>query len=232
MYSDVIVKNYDLIKKVYKNYISFQEKIASEIQNIDKKKINILEIGTGTGITTNIIISAKEGIKLDTIDSNPQMINIAMGKIKTSYLNEVNFYTADALKYLSEIKNKKYDMVISAFTIHNLTISCRKYLYKEIYRTLNSDGIFINADKFIPDNPDMKVSSFKYRICSYIDVLMKEGKYNLLKDWIQHYIDDLSPDKIMQIKTEKNIIRCIGFNKQDYIFKSEPEMLAILKTQK
>ncbi|HMV02156.1 MAG TPA: class I SAM-dependent methyltransferase [Chitinophagales bacterium] len=224
-------EEYILLDKVYGNYISFQERIIPILKTYKStSKINVLEIGCGTGITTEILLKTRENIKLTTIDLDSEVIEYARQNL-SSYSN-VSFLVADALSFVKEQKSNSYDLIISAFTIHNLTNEYREHLYKEIFRILKPNGLFINADKFVSDNEEEQIAGLKYRIGTYIDTLARENKLDLLKEWTTHYIDDHHPDKLLQFDKTLADLAAVGFKNSEYLFKSDKEMLGFLKTEK
>lgn len=224
-------EEYILLDKVYGNYISFQEKIIPILKEYKStSEINVLEIGCGTGITIEILLKTRENIKLTTIDIDSEVIEYSKRNL-SSYSN-VSFVVSDALSFVKEQKSNSLDLVVSAFTIHNLTNEYRQHLYREIYRILKPNGLFINADKFVSDNRKQQIIGLKYRIGTYIDTLTRENKLDLLKEWTTHYIDDHYPDKLLKFDKTLEDLATIGFKNSEYLFKSEIEMLGFLKTEK
>jgi ubiquinone/menaquinone biosynthesis C-methylase UbiE len=232
MYSKAMIDNYKLVEKVYGNYIEFQRKLTPEILKYksENSPIEILEVGSGTGITTNIILTSREDIKLTSIDIDKKMIKKSKDYLR--HYDNLELINSDALRFIKGSGSNHYDLIISAFTIHNQTIEYRKDLYYEIYRILKTDGLFLNADKFVSDSFEVQIDSFKYRISSYIEVLLREGQYELLKEWIVHYIEDIKPNKIMKLDEERDTIQNCDFRDSKYLFKSEKEMLAIIGAKK
>lgn len=227
----MIVDEYILLDKVYGNYVSFQERIIPILKQYKSaSKINVLEIGCGTGITSEIILRTIENINLTTLDIDNKMIGFASQTL-SSYPN-VNFIVSDALSFVKEQKPNSFDIVISAFTIHNLTNEYRQQLYYELYRILKTNGLFTNADKFVSDNKDRQIEGLKYRIGTYIDTLVRENKLDLLKEWTTHYIDDQHPDKLLQFDKTLTDLATVGFKKSEYLYRSDREMLGLLKAEK
>ena len=93
-------------------------------------------------------------------------------------------------------------------------------------------ALFINADKYAPDNETLRIESLKYRINKYIDVFMKENKPELLKEWLTHYIDDQSENKIMRVTESKRIMEEIGFKNIKFEKEDDIEMMEILTARK
>ena len=221
------VEEYNLIDKIYGNFISFQEKIKPLLNlHNQNTKIVVLEIGCGTGISTEIILNSRKEIKLTCIDISKEMIEFASQTL--SSFSNVNFIISDALEFIQKQKSKDFDIVVSAYTVHNFTVKYRQKLFTEIFRILKPNGLFINADKFVSDNKDIQIKGLKYRIGTYVDFLIKKNKLDLLKEWTKHYIDDQRPDKLLKFDKTLEVLKQIGFDKVEYIYKSELEMLGIL----
>ena len=107
---------YNLIDKIYGNFISFQEVIKTIISETNSdKEVIILEIGTGTGITTEIILNSRNNIKLTSIDNDKEMIEFASQTL--SSFSNVNYIVSDALEYTKFISNSHFDFIISGFII-------------------------------------------------------------------------------------------------------------------
>lgn len=232
MYPKVVIDNYQLLDKVYGNYVSFQKKLSKEIKNFPQCNgyINILEIGCGSGITTGIVLSAKKDIRITSIDINPKMIDVCKRSLKNN--GNLNLIESDALKYVNSQNDNSFDIVVSGFTIHNFKKIYRRKLYQQLHRILKNNGLFLNADKYVSDNLDKQIKALKYRIGTYADTLIREGQYDFLSYWIRDYIKDIQPEYIMKIREERQLISEHGFSDVSYIFKSEHEMLAIMKAKK
>lgn len=224
-------KDYLLIDKVYGNYISFQENMSSVIHNYrPNSPLNILEIGCGTGISTEIILKSREEITLTSVDSDNEILLSAIKNV-TSFSN-LHFILSDATQFLKEQSINEFDLVVSAFTIHNMTNNYRTELFTQIYRTLKPTGLLINADKFVSDDKDQQIQGLKYRVGTYVDTLIRENRFDLLEEWIVHYINDQRPEKLLKFNQTIADLNAIGFDNTEYIFKSELEMLGILVASK
>jgi len=225
------LEEYILIENVYGNYVSFQEMIKPLIIAFKPNStINILEIGCGTGISTEIVLKSRGKIKLTSIDNDQEMIEFTSQTL-SAFMN-ANFILSDALDFVKSQPFNNFDIVVSAFTIHNMTNVYRQKLYMDILRVLKTNGLFINADKFVSDNKNRQIEGLKYRLGTYVETLMKENKLDLLKEWVTHYIDDQQPEKLLKFDKTLQSLKQIGFDKVEYILKSDIEMLGILTATK
>lgn len=96
-------KYYDLFyqKKDYKKETAF-------LMNFITKKDDVIDMGCGTGIHASLLI--KNGINVEGLDLNNEMLNIAKKRLHT------NLYLQNILEINLE---KKYDVIISMFAVIN-----------------------------------------------------------------------------------------------------------------
>jgi len=64
--------------------------------------------------------------------------------MKVSYV--INDYSIDVI-------NEKFDLIISALSIHHLTGVEKERLFQNLFLSLNDNGIFINADQVLGETP-------------------------------------------------------------------------------
>jgi len=236
LFSHNIKKEYDILDKVYGNYVKFQENIEHSINNFpneDGRQLKVLEIGCGTGITTNIILKSTNKMKVTLLDNDPDMIHNTKENIINVHKYELEYKTSDILEFLDSCNNEEFDIVVSAYTIHNFKNDFRYKLFEKLYKKMSSKSLFINADKYASDNDDERIKALNYRINKFTKHLMKEGKYGLLVEWVSHYINDQSPIKVMKETESKELLENIGFTD---ITLDKPvgdiEMMAILTARK
>jgi len=221
-------RHYPYVIESYNDYIHFQKKIQSELRRAGHKSVDlrVLEIGTGTGITTEIIAKSYSRISLESLDISEEMIDEASSRL--AGLNNIRFIVGDAVDYLTKCEDEKYDFVISGFTVHNFEQQYRQEFYNSVYRVLKKRAKFINIDKFAPNDSIRRIQAFKRRICRYIDICLRDDALDELKFIVEHYIEDLKPNRIMTFKNELEILREIGFGSCKFISKKPRQMLGIL----
>lgn len=118
------------------------------------RKLNALEIGTGTGITSKLVLEAVPTIHVTCLDISKNMLDQARKKFTNSgLLDRVSFVQEDALKELERTSDEKYDLAFSAYTLHNMHENERRRLLPKIYRVLKTGGEFILSDKLAANDP-------------------------------------------------------------------------------
>ena len=83
----------------------------SKIKN-QKSKIHVLDVGTGSGCIAIALKKAHPEWQVTGIDISPEAIEIARENARRNNV-EVDFLVADIFNQKSEIKNQKYDIIVS-----------------------------------------------------------------------------------------------------------------------
>lgn len=101
---------------------------------------NILDIGFGTGILTTQLYNA--GCNVTGIDFSSNMIDIAKKKMPDAVL--INWDFAKGLP--EEVRNCKFDYIISTYAIHHLTDEEKIKFIKSLSNLLNTNGKILIGD--------------------------------------------------------------------------------------
>lgn len=104
----------------------------------------ILDIGAGTGLLTSFLIPKFPDADYTLIDFSDEMLNIARQRFQG--MNNITYITAD---YKGFVASEQYDIIVSALSIHHLTHAEKSSLYKGIFKSLRTGGVFINGDQFL-----------------------------------------------------------------------------------
>ena len=102
-----------------------------------------LDLGAGTGLLSLFVSEAYPKAKLTLMDISDDMLAKARERF-SSLPERFDFITAD---YAADELTGKFDVVMSALSIHHLSDPGKALLFQNIYRVLSDDGIFINADQ-------------------------------------------------------------------------------------
>ncbi|MEK6899332.1 MAG: class I SAM-dependent methyltransferase [Nanoarchaeota archaeon] len=193
--------DYDLFSKVSLHEDEIQETVAIAIKeyfaNKNQEIITVLELGSGTGLTTSVILNSDKRTIVTAVDNEKSMMNQINEKMKKDIeKGRVKPIREDCLEYLRNIDQDSFDVFASAWTLHNFNKDYRKLVLEEIYRVLKKGGFFVNADKYALDNPEEQKKESKTHIARFAE-FERLGRPDLKEKWTQHYLEDEKPEIIM-----------------------------------
>ncbi|MBE6720903.1 MAG: methyltransferase domain-containing protein [Ruminococcaceae bacterium] len=159
------IKNIDGGEKCY-------HEIAQYIPDYAK---TLLDLGCGTGLELESIFEKFPEMDVTGIDLADKMLERLAAKYSRYSINLINgsYLTAD-------IGAKKYDAAISVMSFHHFTHSQKLKLYTNIFRSLKSNGVFIECDYMVGSND----SGIEAHFLSEREKLLTD--HNLTED-LYHY---------------------------------------------
>ncbi|MGV8168706.1 MAG: class I SAM-dependent methyltransferase [Candidatus Nanoarchaeia archaeon] len=220
---DDLAEDYDLDALAFPDQDRLQsivgDKVRDYYREIGERTLRILEIGSGTGITSKEIISATGNIELLMLDESQVMIaqarkNLAslLPRVKSKEFieAEIGDYFSSR-KYLARQEKNRFDMIISAQTLHNIERNERLEILKGIYANLKKRGIFVNADIIYGNTSPQRKDQFFYMVrCT--DKYLELGRLDLKRKWRHHVKEDFSPKRIIIEKEFYSDLEHVGFN--------------------
>lgn len=195
-----IAEEYRLNKLVFPHQDKVEKQIGLSLSKYSKKisteKLKCLEIGCGTGITSKIILDSDSRIHLTALDSSSPMVKQVKNNLGKS-MKRVDIVIDDALHYVDSLKPKSFDIIASAYTIHNFVQDYRTRIIKGIYSALSEGGLFINADIIYSVNKDEREKEFNYMAKRLMTYYPKLGRGDLGEKWLAHITEDFKPERII-----------------------------------
>lgn len=147
---------------------------------------SVLELGVGTGLTSERILQILPEVRLTGVDFSETMINGAKEKLKGF---NVDFVTGD----YSETKFEgDRDLVISVIGIHHQNNKGKQALFRKIYDALKDGGIFVFGD--LVTYKDKKKAALNDAL-HYHYLVENARNQESLEEWAHHhkYLNDLAP---------------------------------------
>ena len=138
---DDISKKYDEQRKKFIPCFDDFYRVSVSVASVNKENPDILDIGAGTGLLSAFLMEKYPEASFTLIDISEKMLDIAKDRFRGN--SNVKYIVADYSKYHFV---EKYDMVVSALSIHHLEDEEKKEIYKKCYSLLKQNGILINAD--------------------------------------------------------------------------------------
>lgn len=214
-FSGKMGEQYDLLTKAYPKYDELHQVLADAIAGHHSQNngngIRVLEIGCGSGITSEFILKSRGDLFLTAIDNEPKMIAQAGENLEDDIMKKrLTLIQADALEYLGSAISGSLGAVASGFTLHNFLGDYRTSVMKEIYRVLEPGGLFVNADKYSLDGQAM-FDELALQLERFFNAFVPLGKIDLLREWVLHNVADQAPDRVMRENDAVKEMEELGF---------------------
>jgi ubiquinone/menaquinone biosynthesis C-methylase UbiE len=179
-----------------------------------------IEIGCGTGITTQALLHARDDLELTAVDNEPAMLERARDNLSAVLgTSRLALVEADALSALQAMPSASADLVASVYTIHNFLDDYRTLVLAEIFRVLRPGGIFVNGDRYALDDAVEQTRLTQAEAQRYMEVLLAMGRTDLLQHWILHLFSDASPERVMGLAPARGRMQEIGFGHIEVLFR-------------
>jgi tRNA (cmo5U34)-methyltransferase len=199
----------ETILKLIPNYKEMINALISSIPFNHQDSIRVLDLGCGTGTISKNLKEIFPNAKVSCLDLAENMIEMA--KIKLNRYNNIDDITGDFYHFKF---SEKYDVIISSLALHHLVTDNDKIeFYKKIYESLNSGGVFFNADVVLGSNDylqDLYLKKWKEFMNQSVSMDEIENK------WIPASREEDNPAKLID---QLNWLHDIGFKDVDVIWK-------------
>lgn len=195
--------------------------IIEHCQNLSV--IDILEAGSGTGVTTLELLKVDPRIRVVAVENEIDMLKISTAKFKNipEMENRVTFVHADIVDFLESEKDQKYDVFASLYTLHNFAPEKRIKVVELIAKKIKSNGLFVNGDKYAQNENHEKDFAAEIENHNKFDELAaiedKAGNSQKAAYWrglkaegVQHAHQD--NDNRITVKEQTEILEGAGFD--------------------
>ena len=179
------------------------------ITSLKLNNIKVLDLGAGTGLFASLVYQRYPNAEFTLYDLSIPMLEEARKRflncsIKAEYI---------AKDYSAEPIDGKYDLVISALSIHHLASAEKNRLFKKIFSSLNNDGLFINADQVLGETISIEK---KYR-----DNWMAQVKSNGVTDLsLASALERMEEDKMSTLSQQLTWLKKAKFNEVNFWYKN------------
>ena len=203
-----VSKKYDLMNDImsFGTHRLWKKRLI-EIMNINSND-KIIDVGSGTGDLTKIILKENKDVSIYSVDLNLEMLNEAKKQFNDQQKKKIKFINANAEDLPFE--NNFFDKYVISFCLRNITY-IEKALY-ESFRILKPGGIFYCLEFSAPTSTVINkiYSKYKNKIIPIIGEKVANNKhaYKYLEESISQF-----PNQ----ETLLNKINNVGFEKTSYI---------------
>lgn len=124
-------------------------KILNIIFSNKEENINILDIGAGNGMLTELVFKEYPNAHFTMLDFSKEMLSSADSYFKENNVNfKVDYVVRDFIK--DDFPNQKYDLVLSSYALHHIRkVEDLGNVYQKIANCLNDNGWFLCVDLFL-----------------------------------------------------------------------------------
>ncbi len=197
-FSNILGRNYDRINTALPYLTTIEAKIAELACIRNRGKINVIDLGCGSGITTLTLCDARCNIQITAVDNEPQTIADFQKKIQATKNklaadnNDIRVIESDALEFLQSCGKASVDVIVSGFFLHNVPSDIRSKIIEEIFRVLIPGGRFVNGDKIANTNMVQHTRDLAEELVLISETFKGKERERAL-GWIEHCLLDNEP---------------------------------------
>lgn len=169
----------------------------------------VLDVGAGTGIYSAALLPRYPKAKLTLIDFAENMLDVAREKF--SGLDGASFLLDDFFTH--DYGDSRFDIVISALSIHHLDRDDKKSFYVKLYSLLEIGGEFLNADIVSSGCPEID-TKYDDQWTDFVTGNIGEGEY------LERFRKSKELDKPSTVLEQIVYLLEAGFQIADCVFKS------------
>jgi tRNA (cmo5U34)-methyltransferase len=172
-------------------------------------RINVIDLGCGTGTIARSVKAAFPQASITCLDLAENMIEMA--RLKLAGLDGIRFQVGDFRDYQFDAT---YDVVVSSLALHHLvTDQEKKDFYHKIFASLNSNGVFYNADVILGSGAYLQ-EAYMAKWREFMHRQVSEEEINT--KWLPKYQSEDCPAKLIDQVTW---LTNMGFMEVDIIWK-------------
>jgi len=136
-----IARKYDQQRRLAMPCFDDFYNLPLEVLDYDGPSPEVLDVGGGTGLFSSFLLTKYPRARITIIDLADKMMEVAKERFQ-SY-PDFEYIVAD---YTTYEYTQKYDIIISALSIHHLSHEDKRAFYGKCFELLNDGGCFVNAD--------------------------------------------------------------------------------------
>lgn len=205
--------------------------VAGELAKLTKDRPALhraLDIGMGDGAIAKLLLGEPK-LEVLGVDNEPKMIEQARASLSGAVeAGRLKIVLDDALSFLTALPAGSIDIVASGYVLHNLTADYRDRVYDEIWRVLAPGGLLINADKYAQSGETHR-EALRWQLGLFFDVLGSHQRYDLLREWVLHYVEDEAPGRIMPETGAIERLTRIGFTGVEIIYRKHMDAVLVAR---
>ena len=143
---DKYAKNYDQNRRMLiPCFDRFYAAVVNLLPFSTQAGIQVLDLGSGTGLLSRFILARFPNAHLTLMDSSTEMLKQARQRFRHK-LEQVQIIPGD---YRYNLPGGPFDAVVSALSIHHIEEKEKFALFIRLSKIMSTNSIFINADQVL-----------------------------------------------------------------------------------
>ncbi len=209
-FANDISARYDLTDVLYPGLPELRQRVAIKLREACATDApRGLEIGCGAGHSAEIVLSTLPVGTLQLVDANHDLLRLAQERL--GGVPDVRFSCVDAADYLKDQPDAEFDFCFSVYAFHNFEVPYRRALLQSVRRVLKTPGIFICGDRFFAADALTRLRQLEGDLRHLCQVLHDPADSSLLRAWVVHLLDDISPEHLQTIDAARTKDAFRGF---------------------
>ena len=153
-------------------------------------RLRLLDLGAGTGKTTEIVLASYPNGTAFAVDKFPEMLRHAQVRLE-SFGDNVEYQRGD---FMEMDFGLNYDVCVSALAIHHQDPAGKRYLFRKVFNSLSPRGLFLMIDWTRFADPDMQESAFDIAEAHVRETLSRVP--DVMREWVSHWRHLNIPDTV------------------------------------
>lgn len=184
------------------SFSKFYQAVSSPIVKINKR-IEILDLGCGTGLEIEGFLLKAPNAFITCIDLSERMLELLKEKY-SEHLGQLRLVKGSFVE--TPLAIEKYDYVVSVMSLHHYTRDTKRKIYRKIVKSLKRKGRYIEGDWTVPQEEE-------YRYLRGYQIKMQKLKE--AGESIYHI------DIPFSMESQRRLMLEAGFDKIEIIFQTE-----------
>ncbi len=109
----------------------------------------VLDLGAGTGLLSEALLSREPELALELLDGSPEMLTLARERLRDAV------HAVHVQDLRDPLPEGPFDAVVSALAIHHLEHPDQRRLLARVRERLAPGGVFVNAEQMLAPSPDL-----------------------------------------------------------------------------
>jgi tRNA (cmo5U34)-methyltransferase len=133
----------ELVRSEVPAYDRLQDVVAQVTSGLDAR--SILDLGVGTGVTSQLVLAEHPGARLVGVDESSAMLDHARRALPAADLR--------AARLEDPLPQGPFDLVVSALAVHHLDGPGKADLFRRVASVVVPGGRVVVGDVVVPDDP-------------------------------------------------------------------------------